>query len=261
MKHIDIDEIEKLPGIRIQGDDTFCFRCHKEVACFNRCCQNLNLYLYPYDVLRLKQALKMSSDAFLDKYVDIVMRPSNYFPEVLLRMADNAAKTCPFVTGDGCLVYHHRPDTCRTFPVEQGLLYDASQNKNLPVYFYRPPDFCCGQNETQEWTAAEWIDDQEGLQYRQMTVRWSELKSLFQNDPWGLEGPRGPKAKMAFMATYNLDRFREFVFQSSFLKRYRIPSTLRKRLKTDDAALLKFGFEWVKVFIWGMPNKDIQPRT
>ena len=63
---------------------------------------------------------------------------------------------------------------------------------------------------------------------------------------------------MAFMATYNIDRFRDFVFQSSFLKRYRVKSALRKKLKTDDVALLKFGFEWVKVFVWGMQSRDIQ---
>lgn len=258
MKQIDIKEIEKLPGVRIEENDTFFFRCHTEVACFNRCCQNLNLFLYPYDVLRLKQSLQISSDGFLDKYVDIVMRPSNYFPEVLLRMAENEAKTCPFVTADGCRVYHHRPDTCRTFPVEQGALYDASQKKNLPIYIFRPPDFCLGRYEKREWTAPDWIEDQETEPYRRMTLRWSEIKRLFQNDPWGLEGPEGPKAKMAFMATYNIDRFRDFVFQSSFLKRYRVKSILRQKLKTDDTALLNFGFEWVKVFVWGMQSKDIK---
>jgi hypothetical protein len=50
------------------------------------------------------------------------------------------------------------------------------------------------------------------------------------------------------------------VFQSSFLKRYRIKSTLRQKLKTDDTALLNFGFEWVKVFVWGMQSKDIKLR-
>ena len=107
---------------------------------------------------------------------------------------------------------------------------------------------------------SDWVTDQETAQYRNMTIQWAELKRLFQNDPWGFEGPQGPKAKMAFMATYNIDRFRDFVFQSSFLKRYRIKSTLRQKLKTDEVALLKFGFDWVKVFIWGMQSKDIKPR-
>ena len=260
MKPIEIEDIEKLPGLRIKENETFNFRCHPEIECFNRCCRNLNLFLYPYDVLRLKQSLAMTAEAFLDQYVDIVMRPSNYFPEALLRMSDNPAKTCPFLTDAGCAVYHHRPDTCRTFPIEPGVMYDDSRKKDLPIYFFRPPDFCLGQNELEQWTIPEWIEDQEAERYHEMTIRWSKIKRLFQNDPWGREGLAGPKAKMAFMATYNMDRFRDFVFQSSFLKRYRIKAALRKKLQANDLALLEFGFEWVKVFIWGMQSKDIRPR-
>lgn len=260
MKDVDIAELDKLPGIRIKEIDSFCFRCHPNLECFNRCCRNLNLFLYPYDVLRLKQSLKISSDTFLDNYVDIVLRSSNYFPEVLLRMSDDAEKTCPFLSETGCSVYSDRPDTCRTFPIEQGLLYSAEKKKELPIYYYRPPDFCLGQHEKKEWTLPSWVEDQEAQQYHKMTIQWAALKRLFQNDPWGLEGPQGPKAKMAFMATYNIDRFREFVFKSSFLKRYKVKSALLKKLKSDEVALLKFGFEWVKVFIWGMQSKDIRLR-
>ena len=93
-----------------------------------------------------------------------------------------------------------------------------------------------------------------------MTVRWAGLKGLFQKDPWGIEGPEGSKAKMAFMATYNIDRFLDFVFQSSFLKRYKVKSAILKKLQKDEVQLLKFGFEWVKVFIWGMRSKVIRRR-
>jgi len=93
-----------------------------------------------------------------------------------------------------------------------------------------------------------------------MTIRWGGLKGLFQKDPWGPEGPEGPKAKMAFMATYNIDRFRDFVFQSSFLKRYKVKSAMLKKLKTDDVQLLKFGFEWVRVFVWNQKSKQIRLR-
>ena len=260
MKQFDEDEIDKLPGIRIKAGDTFRFRCHPGVACFNRCCRNLNLFLYPYDVIRLKQSLEISSDEFLDKYVDIVLRPSNYFPEVLLRMSNDSEKTCPFLNDSGCVVYQDRPDTCRTFPIEQGLFYDADRKKDIPIHFFRPPDFCRGQDENEEWTIAAWTQDQDAELYHKMTIRWAELKRRFQIDPWGFEGPEGPKAKMAFMATYNIDRFREFLFQSSFLKRYKVKATILKKLKTDDVQLLKFGFEWTRVFIWGEKSKLIRPR-
>jgi hypothetical protein len=62
---------------------------------------------------------------------------------------------------------------------------------------------------------------------------------------------------MAFMATYNLDRFREFLFGSTFFKRYRIRPDVKRRLRTNDKSLLLFGFEWVKVFVWGLPSKKI----
>ena len=260
MKPIEIEDIDNLSGIRIRGKDTFCFRCHPEVECFNLCCRNLNLFLYPYDVIRLKQSLGLSSDEFLDRYVDIVLRPTNFFPDVLLRMDENSQKTCPFLIESGCRVYPDRPDTCRTFPIEQGMLYDAGREKETPVHFFRPPDFCQGQHEKKEWTIDAWTRDQEAGIYHQMTMRWADLKRLFQKDPWGVEGPEGPKAKMAFMATYNIDRFRDFVFQSSFLKRYKIKSAILKKLQTDDLQLLKFGFEWVKVFVWGHKTKHIRLR-
>jgi uncharacterized protein len=260
MKPIEIEDIDKLPGIRIKEYDTFRFRCHPEVECFNRCCRNLNLFLYPYDVLRLKQSLDLSSDEFLDRYVDIVLRPANFFPDVLLRMAENPDKTCPFLAESGCSVYQDRPDTCRTFPVEQGMIYNAERKKDTPVHFFRPPDFCQGQHEKKEWTIPSWTRDQEAELYHKLTIRWAGVRRLFQDNPWGSEGPEGSKAKMAFMASYNIDRFREFVFQSSFLKRYKLKSAVLKKLETDDVQLLNIGFEWIKVFVWGLKSKHIRLR-
>ena len=46
------------------GPDGFTFACHPEVPCFNQCCRRLNLVLTPYDVLRLKNHLGMSSEEF-----------------------------------------------------------------------------------------------------------------------------------------------------------------------------------------------------
>jgi hypothetical protein len=93
-----------------------------------------------------------------------------------------------------------------------------------------------------------------------MTIRWSELKSLFQADPWGREGSTGSKGKMAFMATYNIDLFRDFLFNSSFLKRYKIKYEILKKVKKDDVKLMKLGFEWVKYFLWGIKAKSIRNR-
>jgi Fe-S-cluster containining protein len=261
MKYVDIKNIQKLPGRRIEAGDTFSFRCYPGIECFNRCCRNLNLFLYPYDVLRLKHALGISSDEFLDQYVDVVLRSGNFFPDVLLRMSENREKTCPFLVDAGCAIYADRPDTCRTFPIEQGVLYDAARKKDAALHFFRPPDFCQGQHEDQEWTLATWSRDQDAVLYHRMTIRWAELKRLFQTDPWGAEGPAGARAKMAFMATYNIDRFREFVMNSSFLKRYKVKSVILKKIKANDEELLKFGFDWIKFYLWGIKSTSFKERT
>lgn len=260
MKYIDVEAHKDLLEKRLQESECFTFRCHDGLQCFTQCCRNLNLFLYPYDVLRLKNRLNISSEQLLDSYVNIVQRESNFFPDVLLRMAENEEKACPFLNESGCTVYPDRPDTCRTFPLEQGILFQGLSGRAIDVYFFKPPDFCLGQYEPQEWTTESWANDQEAVFYHKMTAKWSEVKALFQSDPWGQEGPYGQKGKMAFMATYNLDRFRDFVFKSTFLKRYKIKGEVLTKIKTDDVELMKFGFGWVKFFVWGTKHPHLKPR-
>lgn len=260
MKYVDIKDIEKLPGKMLNADDTFCFQCHSELSCFNQCCRNLKLFLYPYDVLRLKNALNISSDMFIDEYVNVILREGSFFPEVMLRMSDDKEKTCRFLTASGCSVYPDRPDTCRTFPIEQGSLYDAKTQTSRAVYFFRPPNFCLGQHEENTWSPKTWSADQDAILYNKITMKWSEIKRMLQNNPWGNEGPEGQKAKMAFMATYNLDQFREFVLNSSFLKRYKVKIEVLKKIKRNDLELLTFGFEWMKFFLWGIKSTSFKLR-
>jgi len=260
MKSLDINELKHLPGRRLFDKDTFSFRCYPEIDCFNKCCRNLNLHLYPYDIVRLKNSLKISSDHFLDLHVDIVLRSGSFFPAVLLKMKNDETKTCPFLTSKDCSVYSDRPYSCRTFPLELGLLFHADPNKTEWIHLFRPPEFCLGQCENRELTVDEWIVDQDAIEFNKMTHRWSEVKVLFQNDPWRGEGMDGKKGKMAFMSLYNIDEFRKFVFESSFLKRYKVKAAVLKTLEEDDVSLLKFGFSWVKLFLFGMLSKQIVQR-
>jgi uncharacterized protein len=257
MKSVDLNDIDNLPGKRLGKDDAFCFRCHAGLDCFNLCCRNLNLFLYPYDVIRLKNNLGLTSGEFIERHTDIVLREGNSFPDVLLTMADNDEKTCPFLSPEGCSVYPDRADTCRTFPVEQGRIY-TDNGKSEPVYFFRPPDFCKGQYEKQSLTIDSWVDDQDAATFNQMTALWAEVKVLFITNPWGPEGLNGSRGKMGFMAAYNVDSFREFVFGSSFLKRYKVKDDVRKRIRRSDVEMMKFGFDFIKVTFFGIPSKRLR---
>lgn len=262
MKSIDADKINDLRGAPLSETDSFSFACHSELGCFNQCCRNLNMFLYPYDVLRLRQNLGITAGEFIDQHVDIVMRDGSYFPDVLLSMGDNDEKTCPFLTEQGCGVYPDRSYSCRMFPVEQGLMYDETGTARL-VHFYRPPDFCQGKHEDNPMTPARWVKDQDAETYNKMTREWAMVKALFVDNPWPAgdgfgAGAYGPKAKMAFMAAYNIDAFREFVFNSSFLKRYKIKKDLLKKVRASDTELMKLGFEWIRSYVWGVESKTLR---
>ena len=76
----------------------------------------------------------------------------------------------------------------------------------------------------------------------------------------GREGPQGNRAKMAFMASYNMDAFRAFVFESSLLKRYKVKAELLKKIRRSDLDLMLFGFDWIKLFVWGIQTPKIRLR-
>ena len=260
MKYIELDDPYEIPGTEINDNSCFSFDCNPGISCFNQCCHNLNLFLYPYDIIRLKHHLGISSDIFLEKYVDVVLRDSSFFPEVLLSMAELPDKPCPFLSPAGCSVYMDRPEACRMFPVEQGVVYHADSGKIRKIHYFRPPAFCRGPQSSRQWTPATWIQDQKAEDYNKMTQRWSEIKRLFQTDPWAGEGPDGKRGKMAFMAAYHMDAFREFVFKSSFLKRYRIAAPLLEKARHNDFELLKIGFAWIEWFVWGKTSPLLRPR-
>ena len=48
------------------------------------------------------------------------------------------------------------------------------------------------------------------------------------------------------VACYNLNMFREFVFETPFLKRFEVDDDTAQRIESDDAALLTLGFAFLK---------------
>lgn len=248
-------------GVGVKSTDQFCFDCHPKVTCFNKCCRNLNLFLYPHDIVMLRKKLGISSGDFIETYTEAVLREGSYFPDVMLRMADNEDQTCPFLTEEGCSVYTHRPDSCRNFPIEHGVMYDDNGNVKEEVHLFRPPDFCQGKLEKREHTLGSWKADQEADKTNKMTFAWSEIAKYFYSDIWNGEGPYGQKGKMVFMAAYNIDSFKDFVFNSSFLKRYKVKKNIQQKIKINDESMLNFAFDWISFFALGKQSKYIKVKN
>ena len=99
--------LESLP--ELQADETFCFDCNPQVPCFNRCCAELTLPLTPYDVLRLRRHMGITSEEFLNTFATMRSFPDTGFPLPMLRMLQGPGEPCPFVGPAGCSVYEDRP--------------------------------------------------------------------------------------------------------------------------------------------------------
>jgi len=111
-------------------------------------------------------------------------------------------------------------------------------------YFMTKEDHCKGFEEDKEWTINEWRKDQGADLHDEMNRGWMEI--LIKKKSFGEKEFPDIKNKMFFMVSTNIDYFRAFVFESSFLDTYDLPAELTEKIKTDDAELLKLAYEWLK---------------
>jgi Fe-S-cluster containining protein len=240
---------------RLGPEDTFQFSCHPGVSCFNECCSDVNIVLTPYDVLRLKTRLGISSEEFLEKYCLAATGPNQRLPIVMLRMSDDEGKPCQLVDPEkGCTVYEDRPWACRAYPV--GIASPASGSSEMEkFYFLHKEEVCQGFEEPKEWTVGDWLKDQGAEPYDELGELFKEI-SLHEHFLQG--GTLEPqKLEMLHMVCYNVDKFRRFVFESTFLERFVIDQETVEKIRKDDVELLKFGFQWLKYTLFGEGEWEI----
>lgn len=211
----------------------FCFECRPDLPCFNKCCRDVYIILSPYDVLRLKKALRLSSGEFLEKYTTPVPT-GTALPLVALQMR-GAELECPFVTDRGCSVYDVRPWSCRLAPVDV--------DRDGRIRFIFESDFCLGRREKREWTLGKWMRDQGIDDYEEIEGLLGEVPSRIRFT--GMERLDAHLGKLVHMVCYDPDRFRRYVFETGFLELYPVEEGRQQRLREDDRALLRFGLEWL----------------
>lgn len=247
----EIEMEKKFPeGMVPLGKEKFQFSCHEKVACFTKCCKNVDMLLFPYDVLRLKIALKIDSGEVMRKYTRVVKGDNPYFPSVMLKLKEENS-WCPFLAHSGCSVYDDRPSSCRTYPLERAVDRTLSSAGSKSYYFLTNHDYCLGHKEDDYFLVKEWVRNQKIDQFNLMNDLWTEVDTLFATNPWRGEGSGGERQRLAFMVCYNIDQFRDFMIQNSILKQFRLSKDQRRRIEKEDSELLKFGFEWLKCIFSG----------
>jgi len=225
---------------RLEREHPFRFNCYSGVSCFTQCCQDITIVLTPFDVLRLKNSLEISSDEFLEKHTIIIPKKKRLIPLVILKMNEEDKK-CPFVTPEGCTVYDDRPWPCRMYPLDMNddgtfsLITDSSR--------------CKGLNEDDKQKISDWLEDQGIAPYDEMNEHFSSLTIQLQAQELDIDNPK--VQQMTFMALYNLDKFRDFVFKSTFLDRLEVEPERIEKIRNNDEDLLLLAFDWIKFGLFG----------
>jgi Fe-S-cluster containining protein len=237
-------------------EGAFRFRCHKGIACFTVCCADLNLVLTPYDVIRLKNRLNIPSDEFLDRYTEMKLGAHGPFPLARLKMAEDEKRHCPFLTPDGCTVYEDRPGACRIYPLGRAAMKVGHTEDTRERFFLVNEPHCLGFQEDKRWTVEEWMSN-EGLPvYNAMNDKWLEVVGASKN--MGPEENIPKKLKMFYMASYNLDRFREFIFNTRFFDLFDVDTALQEELAVSDERLMFFALDWLKFSLFGEKTLSVR---
>jgi hypothetical protein len=161
-------------------------------------------------------------------------------PVVFLKMNDGDKK-CQFVSEKGCGVYGNRPWACRMYPL--GMAERAtSQAAAERFYFVVKEELCHGHGKGGECAVREFIDGQGVEPYDVMQSPFRRLLALAAEQK---EALTTDQCAMYYMALYDLDRFRRFVFETRFLNMFDLDEARVDALRTDDEELLELAVEWL----------------
>jgi len=236
--------------IPMDPQDLMKFDCSSQNECFNDCCRDLNQALTPYDVLRLKQNLGMTSQDFLKKYTALHYGPESGLPVVEFKPNPATGHACPFVTPEGCSVYADRPASCRMYPLARAIARSRETGEIGEFFALIEEPHCKGFGRETGQTVRQWLAGQDVGRHNKQNDKLMELISLKNRIlPGKLEGAQ---ADQFYLALYDLDEFRTQIFENELLKKFDIPGVLLEKIKADDEALLNFGIEWVKYMLFGI---------
>ncbi len=230
-------------------DDTIQFDCHKGISCFNACCKQADITLVPYDIIRLKNRLGMTSTEFLKKHTVPFEMDATGMPGVKLRTSDEEP-VCLLMSDAGCSVYEDRPSACRYYPVGLMTMRPTDAPKEEHHYCLVEESHCKGHQEARKITVAEYRKEQGVEPYDDMNREWYQIILKRRSAGPAVGKPSPTSFQFFFLCSYDVDRFREFTQTESFRNTYVISDEEFANFD-DDVSLLKFGYRLMMQVLFG----------
>lgn len=237
--------------VQLGLDDTFQFNCRKGISCFNKCCQNIDITLTPYDILRLKNRLQLGSKEFLHLHTVPFEMDGHGVPGIKMKTKGEDSTACQFLTEEGCGVYEDRPSACRYYALGLVSMRKFGSSTDEDFYFTVKEEHCMGHVESVTQTVRDYRKGQGVDEYDAFNHEWRQvvLKKRSAGPTIGKPSPRS--MQLFFMGSYDVDGMRDFILSESFNEVYDLPPGLKADLLADEIKLMQFGFRFLKQVLFG----------
>ncbi len=255
-----VDDIERISEqvpykspvqpVELDLDSEIQFNCHKGVACFNACCKNIDIQLTPYDILRLKRRLNLTSGEFVARYTVPFAMDHHEMPGLKL-MTKPATNECVFVSAEGCSVYEDRPVACRYYALGVMGVRKKDSAEVEDIYFLVKEDHCLGHAAPRRITVREYRREQGIETYDAMNREWRDIILKKRSSGPTVGKPTERSLQLFDMCSYDMDSFREFVRGDGFNEVFDLDEETNHSLSTDEDALLRFAFRFLKQVLFG----------
>lgn len=236
-----------------------CFECKPGISCFNACCKQADITLAPYDIIRLKKRLGLTSTEFLKKHTVPFEMDSHGMPGIKMRTTD-VNPVCLFMDEEkGCTVYTDRPTSCRYYPIALMSSRKADEYHDEQHYALVKEPHCRGHEQPRELTVADYRKEQGVEEFDELNREYYRIILKKKSAGPSVGRPTPTSFQLFFLACYDIDRFKQFLNSPSFLTVYDISDEEFQRINKDDVECLKFAYRLLKQVLFGeesIPLKD-----
>ncbi|MGF1613349.1 MAG: YkgJ family cysteine cluster protein [Gammaproteobacteria bacterium] len=235
------------------------FDCHPGVSCFNACCKNIDITLTPYDILRLKKRVGLTSQEFVARFTTPFEMDHHGMPGLKL-LTKPGTLECVFLQESGCSVYEDRPAACRYYALGSMGMRKKDASAVEDIYFLVKEAHCRGHEEPKTLTVAQYRQEQGVEQYDEMNREWRDIIIKKRSSGPTVGTPSERSFQLFDMCSYDLDSFRDFIESPGFQNLFHVEPGHLQQLGTDDEALLRFAMAFLKQVLFGGSRIPMKPE-
>jgi Fe-S-cluster containining protein len=243
--------------VQLAPTDRFRFRCHKGIACFNKCCENIDILLTPWDVVRMARRFGITTREAIDRYTVDFQMDGQGMPGLKLARRESAA-ACVHLTPEGCGIYSDRPAACRYYALGTVAMRKKDAGTFEDTYFVVKEAHCLGHEEPHEQTIDEYRREQGVVPYDEANREWREIVLKKRSSGPTVGKPPARTFELFFLASYDLDGFRAFVLSERFASVFEVDPHTLEAVAGDDRACLSFAMRFLRQALFG--EMTIEPK-